>query len=67
MVESDSTVVIEVHKRAFTLLQRHPTMENLINYKTLHSRPWQAVRDSQKYSWRAYISSLTYHISSLYV
>ena len=45
-------------------LQRHPTMDNLIIYKQVHSRAWRVVRDSKKSSWRAYISSLTHHTSS---
>ena len=42
-------------------------MDNLINYKKLRSRAWQVIRDSQKSSWRAYISSLTQYTSSRYV
>ena len=60
----DCAVAIRARKRAFTLLQCHPTMDNLINYKRLRSRARRVIRDSKKSSWRAYISSLTHHTSS---
>ena len=60
----DCAVAIRARKRALTLLQHHPTMDNLINYKRLRSRARRVVRDSKKSSWRAYISSLTHHTSS---
>ena len=47
-----------------TLLERHPTMDNLINYKRLRSRARRVIRDSKNSSWRAYISSLIHHTSS---
>ena len=59
----DCTVAIRARKRALTLLQCHPTMDNLINYKRLRSRARRVMRDSKKSSWRAYISSLTHHTS----
>ena len=49
----DCAVVIRACKRALTLLQCHPTMENLINYKQLCSRAQRVVRDSKKSAWRA--------------
>ena len=60
----DCAVAIQARKQALTQIQRHPTMDNLINYKRLCSRARRVIRDSKKSSWRAYISSITHHTSS---
>lgn len=55
----DCKEVLRASKRAFTRYKRHPTYDNLIEYKQLRTRTRRIFKDSKRNSWANFISSMT--------
>ena len=49
---------INIRKKALSKFQKHPTIENLINFKHVKAKARRTIRTYKKNSWQTYVSTL---------
>nr|CAI5817413.1 unnamed protein product [Callosobruchus analis] len=55
---ADISAKIKSKKHAFNVFKRHPTMDNLIEFKRKRAQARQAMLAAQRQSWRDYVPKL---------
>ncbi|GBO08910.1 putative RNA-directed DNA polymerase from transposon X-element, partial [Araneus ventricosus] len=61
---ADCRQAYKKQRKAWNIFRRYPTTENFINFKKTRAESRRIQRRSRRASWRKFISSITYTISS---
>nr|CAI5849124.1 unnamed protein product [Callosobruchus analis] len=56
---NDVAEAIRAKKREFNAFRRHPNMENLIKFKRARAKARRLMLESQRRSWKEYVTSIT--------